>query len=41
MSENFVEHTLNPIFDCNSRVLILGTMPSPRAYLKTQYNRII
>lgn len=24
-------HTLNPIFDKNSRVLILGTMPSPKS----------
>ena len=31
MSENFVEHTLKPIFDGNSRVLILGTMPSPKS----------
>lgn len=26
-----VEHTLSPIYDENSRVLILGTMPSPKS----------
>ncbi|MCR5845168.1 MAG: DNA-deoxyinosine glycosylase [bacterium] len=26
-----VEHPLQPIFDSNSRVLILGTMPSPKS----------
>ena len=31
MSENFVEHTLEPIFDDNSKILILGTMPSPKS----------
>lgn len=31
MSENFVEHTLKPIFDGNSKILILGTMPSPKS----------
>ncbi|MGN1457716.1 MAG: DNA-deoxyinosine glycosylase [Acutalibacteraceae bacterium] len=31
MSGNFVEHTLKPIFDGNSKILILGTMPSPKS----------
>ncbi|MFQ9956838.1 MAG: DNA-deoxyinosine glycosylase, partial [Turicibacter sp.] len=26
-----VEHTLSPIYDKNSKVLILGTMPSPKS----------
>lgn len=28
--EGQVEHNLEPIFDANSEVLILGTMPSPK-----------
>lgn len=28
---NYVEHTLPPVFDENSKVLILGTMPSPKS----------
>lgn len=31
MEENFVEHTFEPVFNSNSRVLILGTMPSPKS----------
>lgn len=31
MKENFVEHTFEPVFDSNSRILILGTMPSPKS----------
>lgn len=31
MSENFVEHTLEAIFNDNSKILILGTMPSPKS----------
>jgi double-stranded uracil-DNA glycosylase len=29
--EEHVEHNLEPIFDANSEVLILGTMPSPKS----------
>ena len=28
---NFVTHTIAPVFDQNSRVLILGTIPSPKS----------
>lgn len=31
MESNIVTHTLEPIFDKNSSVLILGTMPSPKS----------
>lgn len=31
MDTQLVTHTLEPIFDARSRVLILGTMPSPRS----------
>lgn len=31
MESNIVTHTLEPIFDENSSVLILGTMPSPKS----------
>lgn len=31
MESNIVTHTLKPIFDKNSSVLILGTMPSPKS----------
>lgn len=27
----YVTHELEPIWDCNSRILILGTMPSPKS----------
>ena len=27
----FIEHTLSPIYDENSNILILGTMPSPKS----------
>lgn len=26
-----VEHTIDPVYDANSRVLVLGTMPSPKS----------
>lgn len=29
--ERFVRHTLEPVYDKHSRVLILGTMPSPKS----------
>lgn len=32
-----VEHTLQPIFDENSKVLFLGTMPSPKSREKGMY----
>lgn len=28
---DYIEHTLSPIYDKNSKVLILGTMPSPKS----------
>lgn len=28
---SFVNHTISPVYDKNSRILILGTMPSPRS----------
>lgn len=31
MEQTVVQHTLPPVFDARSRVLILGTMPSPRS----------
>lgn len=31
MKSELVIHTLDPVFDSNSRVLILGTMPSPKS----------
>ena len=31
MKPQTVHHTLEPLFDENSRVLILGTMPSPKS----------
>lgn len=31
MERSRVEHTLPPIFDARSRVLVLGTMPSPKS----------
>lgn len=31
MQTSPVEHTLKPVFDARSRVLVLGTMPSPRS----------
>lgn len=31
MEEAFVEHTFEPVFDSNSKILILGTMPSPKS----------
>lgn len=31
MKSDLVIHTLDPVFDSNSRVLILGTMPSPKS----------
>lgn len=31
METAVVTHTLEPVFDSNSRVLILGTMPSPKS----------
>lgn len=27
----YIEHTLSPVYDRNSRILILGTMPSPKS----------
>ena len=30
-SEETVIHTIEPVFDANSRVLVLGTMPSPKS----------
>lgn len=27
----YIEHTIPPVFDSNSKVLILGTMPSPKS----------
>lgn len=32
-----VEHTLQPVFDENSKVLFLGTMPSPKSREKGMY----
>lgn len=29
--QSYVTHTLDPVYDSNSRVLILGTMPSPKS----------
>ena len=26
-----ITHTIEPVFDVNSRILILGTMPSPKS----------
>ncbi len=31
MKSELVIHTLDPVFDNNSRVLVLGTMPSPKS----------
>ena len=31
MKQEVVHHTLGPIYDCNSKILILGTMPSPKS----------
>ena len=31
MEAQHIEHTLEPIFDKRSRVLVLGTMPSPKS----------
>ena len=31
MSPGFVVHPLRPVYDRNSRALILGTMPSPKS----------
>ena len=31
MEAQHIEHTLEPIFDERSRVLVLGTMPSPKS----------
>lgn len=31
MERTFVEHTLAPVYDKNSKILILGTMPSPKS----------
>ncbi|NLL51119.1 MAG: DNA-deoxyinosine glycosylase [Peptococcaceae bacterium] len=31
MPRKLVEHTIAPFFDANSRILILGTMPSPKS----------
>ena len=31
MEAQHIEHTLEPIFDEHSRVLVLGTMPSPKS----------
>ena len=30
-SQELVTHNFTPIFDANSRVLMLGTMPSPKS----------
>lgn len=27
----FIEHTINPVYDENSKILILGTIPSPKS----------
>lgn len=37
MENNIVTHTLKPIFDENSTVLILGTMPSPKSRANNFY----
>lgn len=34
---HLVEHTLGPLYDSNSRVLILGTMPSPLSRANEMY----
>lgn len=31
MEEQFIEHTLPPVYDAHSKILILGTMPSPKS----------
>ena len=31
MEPTYIEHPLEPIFDAQSRVLVLGTMPSPKS----------
>ena len=33
----FVEHTLEPIYNADSKILILGTMPSPKSRLNNFY----
>ena len=31
MEPTHIEHPLEPVFDARSRVLVLGTMPSPKS----------
>ena len=31
MKRDVIHHTLAPVFDGNSRILLLGTMPSPKS----------
>lgn len=31
MERSFVEHTFEPVFDSNSKILLLGTIPSPKS----------
>ncbi len=31
MERQIIEHTLDPVYDSNSEILILGTMPSPKS----------
>lgn len=37
MENNIVTHTLKPIFNENSKILILGTMPSPKSRANNFY----
>lgn len=31
MEPQYIEHTLDPVYDAHSEILILGTMPSPKS----------